>query len=240
MIGVLTYNIPHRKTQDVLFRLKALVDEDVIVVIMPFVNRPVWKPLFQHRPSLAIEMLPSVLATKLNYKYFEVSDLLKFLKSLTFNLEPIIIAGAGILDSEVVENWKVVNTHPGYLPYGRGLDSLKWSIYNNWPIGCTTHLVSQDVDAGLLVEQIKTKIYPLDSFYSLAIRHYELEIEMLVSAIQKYRFASKLLPIHFCDDAGLEEVSPIYKRMPHDKEIIMLKRLDKRIMDLNPEFYSFF
>ena len=44
----------------------------------------------------------------------------------------------------------IINFHPGVLPENRGLDNLKWAIYNNLPQGVTTHLIDENID----VEQI--------------------------------------------------------------------------------------
>ena len=43
----------------------------------------------------------------------------------------MLIGGAGILPKKLVNSMKIINSHPAYLPYVRGLDSLKWAIYGN-------------------------------------------------------------------------------------------------------------
>ena len=52
LIGVLTYNIPHRKTYDTLCLLKARGYKDVIVFAMPLHYKKQFKPLYEHRPQL--------------------------------------------------------------------------------------------------------------------------------------------------------------------------------------------
>ena len=49
MINVLTYNAPHRKTQDLLFRLKAKGYNDVCVLATPWEERKNFRPLIPHR-----------------------------------------------------------------------------------------------------------------------------------------------------------------------------------------------
>ena len=61
----------------------------------------------------------------------------------------------------------------------KGLDALKWAIYQEQPIGVTTHYISDTADGGELIERRVIPIYFEDSFHSLATRVYEVEIEML-------------------------------------------------------------
>ena len=45
MIAVLTYDAPHRKTQDIILRLKALGYHDITAVASPWVARKSFKPI---------------------------------------------------------------------------------------------------------------------------------------------------------------------------------------------------
>ena len=63
----------------------------------------------------------------------------------------------------------------------RGLDSLKWAILYGYPIGVTTHIIESEADLGEIIEQRFVPVYYEDSFYELAMRVYETEIEMLVN-----------------------------------------------------------
>ena len=49
MISILTYDAPHRKTQDLLFRLKAKGYSDVNVFATPWQKRKNFIPLIPHR-----------------------------------------------------------------------------------------------------------------------------------------------------------------------------------------------
>ena len=101
-----------------------------------------------------------------------------------FEADYVIIAGAGLLPDELVENHKIINTHPGFLPLTRGLDSLKWAITKGVKIGVTTHFVDTEADAGFLIEQKLVPIYGNDTFHSVAYRQYEMEIEMLINSVE--------------------------------------------------------
>ena len=139
MIYVLTYNAPHRKTQDLLFRLKIKGYEDISVLATPWKERKNFKPLIPHRKFNTLDVTPSDLCNKLGYTFDEIE--LGDLNNLENGL--ILIGGAGILPEDIVKSDKVINSHPAYLPYVRGLDSLKWAIYDGNPIGVTTHIISE-------------------------------------------------------------------------------------------------
>src|SRR5690625_3706024 len=96
----------------------------------------------------------------------------------------ILIAVAGLFPDEFVENHKLINSHPGWLPKVRGLDSFKWAIHNQQELGVTCHFVDSEADAGFLIEQVKVPIYKNDTFHSVAYRQYEIEIDLLIRSIE--------------------------------------------------------
>lgn len=184
-IVLISYNTPHRKTQDVLFQLKAKGYEKVTVLALPFVKREnPFKPIYQHRPSKAIEVEPKLLCERLGYGFqtVEATEIHPYLTAHPTDF--ILITGAGLLPDELVENHKLINSHPGFLPKVRGLDSLKWAIHNGQTLGVTCHFVDSEADAGFLIEQVEVPIYANDTFHSLAYRQYEMEIELLVHSLE--------------------------------------------------------
>jgi folate-dependent phosphoribosylglycinamide formyltransferase PurN len=184
-IVVISYNTPHRKTQDVLFQLKARGYQNVTVLALPFVQREnPFKPIFAHRPSTAIQVEPATMCERLHYRFKTVTaeEIHPFL--VEHPSDYILIAGAGLLPDELVENHKLINAHPGWLPKVRGLDSFKWAIHNKQPLGVTCHYVDSEADAGFLIEQKMVPVYENDSFHSVAYRQYEIEIDMLVNSIE--------------------------------------------------------
>ena len=184
-IAVISYNTPHRKTQDVLYGLKAKGYHSIKVFALPFVQREnPFVPIYQHRPSKAIQITPSNFCKNFDYDFdLTTTDTLNNQLN-DYKADYIIIAGAGLLPNELVENHKIINTHPGFLPLTRGLDSLKWAITKGVEIGVTTHFIDTEADAGLLIEQQLIPIFENDTFHSLAYRQYEIEIEMLVNSIE--------------------------------------------------------
>lgn len=183
-IVVISYNTPHRKTQDVLFQLKARGYQNVTVFALPFVFREnPFKPIYAHRPSTAIDVSPEVLCERLLYRFktVEARDINDLLNENPADF--VLIAGAGLLPDELVENHKLINSHPGLLPKVRGLDSFKWALVKQIELGVTCHFVDSEADAGFLIEQKLVPIYKNDTFHSVAYRQYEIEIDLLVNSI---------------------------------------------------------
>ncbi len=211
-IGVLTYPVKHRKTFDLLSILKANGYNDVIVYAIPFHYQKKKFPLYEHRPEMNYNIPETEqLCKNLGFMYEEGS-----LNDFCIDEERIVlIAGAGILPQEFVESHTIINAHPGFIPNCRGLDAFKWAIFESQPIGVTTHLIGEYVDAGLIIERRNIPVYKTDTFHSLAQRVYENEVSMLVEAIEKY------------DSSGLTMIYPedyeVHKRMPIN--------IEKELMD---------
>lgn len=184
-IAVITYNTPHRKTQDVLHGLKAKGYKNVKVYALPFIHREnPFMPIYQHRPSKAINVEIEIYTKNFGYNFTTTTADTLNEQLLNDKADYVIIAGAGLLPNELVETHRIINTHPGFLPKTRGLDSLKWAITKGVEIGVTTHFVDSEADAGFLIEQQLVPVYSNDTFHSVAQRQYEIEIEMLVNSIE--------------------------------------------------------
>lgn len=205
VIYLLTYDHPHRKTQDLVFRLRGI--DDLVLVLLP------WEDRRNHRPLFETKLPPSRVVPR-NYG----------LPICAIDAIPdgsvVIIGGAGILPNEFVTKHIVVNSHCGWLPFVRGLDALKWAIYDGEKIGCTTHLINSECDAGLLIDRNEVELDVTDSLFSIAMRQYELELDMMVDCV--------------CTK-GWEQARPFTepkndprRRMDHRHELKMMHRLESR------------
>ena len=103
----------------------------------------------------------------------------------------------------------------------RGLDSLKWAIYYGKPIGVTTHIASDECDAGKLIRREFVPLYSWDTFHSVAHRQYELEINMLVDSIEDIKTAS-------LEELSTTDSTPM-RRMPHSYEMRLMDRFREMI-----------
>ena len=208
MIGIITYNVPHRKTQDLVSQLLLRGHTNLCLVLIPYIERKNHIPLYQHRPSECANVDVFQMCNNFNIDYTS------HLKTQDF--ENTLIGGAGILSKELVAQHNIINSHSGYLPYVKGLDALKWAIYLGQPIGVTTHYIDENTDEGTLIAQELIPVYFEDTFHSLAQRLYETEIRMLVDSIEQEPEGTKLKDDRY----------PVNKRMSHHKELIMMERFE--------------
>lgn len=221
-IIVLTYDHPHRKTGDFLNSLKSAGVRGVKVMAQPWVQRKNHIPIFKTRPTDG-DIYPEELCNHLEYE-FEKYEISRFNKKN----EIIIIAGAGILPSYIYENNVLINAHCGYIPQVRGLDSLKWAIYRNLPIGVTIHrIIDERVDFGLMISRKEVPLYSDDNLQSIAKRQYEMEIEMMVDTIvnESWKNAKEF-------DISDRIINEPTRRMPNSKEQEMIKILEMRLAQL--------
>lgn len=189
-IAVLTYDHPHRKTQDVIWRLMAAGHwGDMCVVATPWVYLKERNYIYAHRPaerhwSCEPTAEPAEFCSKLGLRY-EVAEKKHLAHTLEkFNPEAVVIGGAGILAKEVVVNYDVINVHPGMLPARRGLDVLKWAIIDCVPAGVTAHICDEHTDLGWRLLDRVVPVYAEDSFQSFAMRQYEYELSLIPPAVE--------------------------------------------------------
>jgi methionyl-tRNA formyltransferase len=58
---------------------------------------------------------------------------------------------------------EVINLHPGYLPYNRGVYANVFSILDDAPAGVTLHYVDQGVDTGDIIARLPVLVEPDDT-----------------------------------------------------------------------------
>jgi phosphoribosylglycinamide formyltransferase 1 len=170
-IGIITYQYPHLKTEQVLhqllrkgFRLR--------IYALPFALRKQRKTLIAHRPDQALAVNSESIALQHQIPYVVCeSDL-----DIDNSCDVYLILGAGILSPAFIEGKRVINCHPGIIPASRGLDSFKWALFEKKPLGITLHYIDEEVDGGEIITVLPTNVYKSDTITTLARRHYENEI----------------------------------------------------------------
>lgn len=188
MMVLLTYDAPHRKTQDVAFRLMAS-GNPFRVVAVPWEERKPRRPLYAHRPSELTWPCDAIgdpvdffRTLGIRYDVCKKGWLFEYLLGVDPSL--IVLGGAGILPAEIVNGFRVLNVHPGLLPECRGLDILKWSVMEGLRVGVTAHLVDEHADLGWRICDKVVPVYDSDTFHSFAMRQYEMEVGMIPEAIR--------------------------------------------------------
>ena len=212
-IHVLTYTTPHRKTYDVLCLLKARGYDSVSVWAVPMHYVKKYTPTVPHRPD-GVPVRSQAYISRFGYAYKELDSYAQI--PPTGKEDLFLLCGGGILERDFCAARTIINSHGGYIPYARGLDSYKWAIYLGLPVGVTTHIIGTELDAGEIIERKKVELLQTDTFHTLAQRAYELETCMLVDAIEK---------------AGGEHIyikgeSEPFRRMPHALEAELYQKFE--------------
>lgn len=214
-IYILTYNTPHRKTYDTLCLLRTRGFDHVKVYAHRMTYKKRYHPLIQHRPQNIIDYPdPEDICRNFGYDYKFISDYNEISDNGVF-----LLCGAGLLPDSLIRTNKIINSHPGYIPYARGLDAFKWEIYYDLPIGVTTHLIGEYIDAGEIIERREIEVEEYDTFHSAAERVYQNEIDMLVGSIDKVNKKHK----YVCPLDGF----PVHKRMPNKYEKMLYEKFER-------------
>ncbi|WP_161594708.1 formyltransferase family protein [Helicobacter sp. MIT 11-5569] len=148
-----------------------------MIYSLPFVSRDEKVVLFSHRPKQS----ESVNAQEIAQKWKIPFKICQSDEEIDNECEIYLVTGCGILSNACLKGKKILNVHPGIIPNSRGLDSFKWAILKDKPLGVTLHYIDENVDCGEVVAVVPTPIYPSDSLQTLARRHYENEIAILAN-----------------------------------------------------------
>lgn len=210
-IGIITYDIPHLKTQEIIYRLHKK-GYKISIFITRFKKIKKRLTLYNHRPNQFFGLNPYELSKKLKIKNYKLNDIKKF-----EDIKYFLVGGCGIIKKRYIVKDKIINCHPGLIPLTRGLDSFKWSILNNNPIGNSLHFIDESIDNGKIISHKLTPIFKNDYFETLSNRHYKMEIDMLVN-FEKYLKK----PIIF----KFKQKEP-KKRMPISEEKKLLEKFNK-------------
>lgn len=108
-----------------------------------------------------------------------------------YEIELVVLVGyMRILSSVFTQTWqgKIINVHPSLLPKHKGLMDLAVhkSVLDNHEArsGCTVHYVTEDIDAGPVLEQLSCDVKENDSPETLKARVQKLEGQALYNAIE--------------------------------------------------------
>jgi len=213
-IGLITYNHPHLKTEQVILRILKL-GFNYKIYALPYVPRKSRNELIKHRPEQSSSVHPELIAKKYKIPYIQCNTD----KEIDDSCDLYLILGAGILSPECVRNKRIINCHPGIIPAVRGLDAFKWAIYEMKPLGVTLHYIDEKIDAGEIISVISTDVYITDTLEILARRHYENEINVLSDFIYYLNNPRN-------DFKSIAEGEP-RRRMPIDIEKELMSIFDK-------------
>ena len=201
-IGIFTYNFPHYKSQQGIYKL--LLSQFKITAI--FAANPVELKFRQSKirvsPKYTNISNSLDIANSFSINYHVVKhnskDTIDLVKS--YNLDVGIILGARIISQSVIDSFNIgiLNMHPGIIPLNRGLDNLKWAILDNLKQGVTTHLISKEIDKGKIIDLQTIEVFEDDTLIDIHIRLQELELKMMIEALENIKFGKELVDV--CSD----------------------------------------
>jgi phosphoribosylglycinamide formyltransferase 1 len=104
------------------------------------------------------------------------------------NVEWVVFAGFMRLITKVLlsayEN-RILNLHPSLLPAFPGTNAIEQALdYGVKVTGCTVHLVTAEMDAGPIVDQVIVPVQPNDTAETLGQRIHAAEHSLLVRCVQ--------------------------------------------------------
>ncbi len=192
MLVVFTYDFPHKKSHDGILKLIYSGFTPDLVIGAPFRdlgNKS--SPLLRVAPQGLRYPSSAELCKYFGIRYEVTShDTLQLSNRLNdLNPELGIILGARILKECIISNFQIgiINMHPGCLPHNRGLDNLKWAIFDQLPQAVSTHLIDSKIDLGELMEICTVPVFEDDSFIDISMRTQNYELESLISVMHKLR-----------------------------------------------------
>lgn len=219
-----SYDFPHFKTQELLFNLIVKGYDIKYVIGMPWVNLGHKPHVLRMEPRFSGLIHPKTICERFKIPYLVMEH--NSQESISYVKEnPVdygIVGGARILSEDVINSFKkgIVNIHPGLLPEIRGLETIKWSIYLDKPLGNTVHLINPKIDAGKMIVREEIEVYTDDTLPELYIRLVQAQPSILIKALD-------MLKRDDCELVDLNEVSKDYhSNMPVEYE--------KKVADLLP------
>ena len=137
-----------------------------------------------YQPPFVAETLKNFPAEVFNTSNLNSDESVQKLRALGPDL--ILLDGSVIIKPPVIASAKngAINSHPGLLPEYRGVDSVRWSIYNNDSIGATCHFIDQGLDTGPILIR-KPLTYTRDeTLLKIRVRVMRACVEIMVEAVQ--------------------------------------------------------
>ena len=204
-VGLLTYNLPHHKTQKVLEGLINKGYKKIKLIFVPFkkYKKKRSTPLIAHRPKQFKGKSPQFYIKRYNLESGKIGQ-----RNIFKGLDFVLICGSGLIKKRLLRKVAIINCHSGLIPQTRGLDSFKWAILNSHRVGNTLHHIDSKVDRGKIIYQEVTKLKKSDNIFQFARRHYYNEIKLLID-FKKHLKHKKILKL---------KINPPRLRMPKNLE----------------------
>lgn len=164
------------------------------------------------------KIIPSYFVENINSK--ESITIIK-----KFSPDLVIQAAVGIIKEEVLQIPKIgiLNCHPGLLPKYRGCTCVEWAIYNDDPVGCTCHFITEKIDWGDIIMMDTLKIKRGDSYNDVRKKSMDQCARVLANSVEKI-IQNKYFPEQIILN---ENEKRYFKPIDSDKMIIVKEKLEE-------------
>lgn len=191
-VGLTTYQVAHLRTIQLAKKfLKKKYEVTLLAFPFHLKKKKKKKNTYQDRPDQLLNKIweETTIIKKINLIYMEGWDkknLEEFNKAeKKYNIKYYIHCTAKIVPGYFLKKRIFLNAHPGILPQNRGVDALKNSIINCWPIGASLHIINEKIDSGKILKRSRISINKKDTLKTICKKNYLKEINLLVN-FQKY------------------------------------------------------
>lgn len=186
-LAIFCYDFPTSKTNDHWMHLLAHGWRPELVLAAPRVDLGYPAQLLRQSPQGRILSDPRYLSELSGAQYEvvrhnspECADLLRL-----HQIDIGLILGARILCKQTIESCSIgiVNLHPGWLPHVRGLDTIKWPLLRELPLGVTAHLIDENIDRGRLIYRQMVERLTGDTLMDIQLRIWDVERQLMIDSL---------------------------------------------------------
>jgi methionyl-tRNA formyltransferase len=122
------------------------------------------------------------------------------------NLNPdiVILGGSRIIRENIIRipQIGILNAHPGLLPKYRGVDVIRWAIYNRDDVGITIHFIDAGVDTGRILMRKVITLDANDTINSISRKAELLSAESMTEVVLKIQRYESLQIIDQLKESG--------------------------------------
>lgn len=173
------------------FVIKTLCEKKVkikhIILVGKEEKKSVRKNYLNYTNSLKGVELKNLKKYKLRYSFVKDTNSIEVKKIIIKNDIGILLSFAGFIKKKIlnIKNLKIINSHPGLLPFYRGSMCPEWTILNKEKkVAVTAHVLDKNLDEGPIVVSKKLK-YPYPrNYFKFRKEIYELQGIVTVQALR--------------------------------------------------------
>jgi methionyl-tRNA formyltransferase len=193
-----------------------------IIPVIPFKNS-IYRIFRKFKYSdLTIKKLKEYC--KIVYKVSNLNG--KESETLLSSIKPdlIVLGGSRIIKKNILDIPKIgtLNAHPGILPYYRGLDVIKWALYNGDKPGVTIHFVNSGIDTGEICTYEELELTDNISINDIKEQAIKVSSQLISKTVLKIDEIGKINTYSNQADKG-----KYYARMPNEIHNKLIKKLSK-------------